>query len=101
MGTKLFATALATALLVGCASGTGPSRTAGEVVDDVTIGTQLKAKYAADPDISAIKINIDTRQGAVSLRGEVKSLALRRKAEALARDIKGVKSIDNQLVIAP
>ncbi len=101
MGTKLFATALATALLVGCASDTGTSRTAGQVVDDVSIGTQLKAKYAADPDISAIKINIDTRQGVVALRGEVKSLALRRKAEALAREIKGVKSVDNQLVIAP
>ena len=100
MGSKLFATALATAILVGCASGPN-SRTAGEVVDDVTIGTQLKAKYAADPDISAIKINIDTKQGAVSLRGEVKSLALRRKAESMAREIKGVKSVDNQLVIAP
>lgn len=100
MGTKLFAAALAAALMAGCATDPN-SRTAGEVVDDVTIGTQLKAKYAADPDISAIKINIDTRQGAVSLRGEVKSLALRRKAESMAREIKGVKTVDNQLVIAP
>ncbi|NUZ05802.1 BON domain-containing protein [Piscinibacter koreensis] len=100
MKSNLFALALVAALTAGCASDPN-SRTVGEVVDDVSIGTQLKAKYAADPDISALKVNIDTREGAVSLRGEVKSLAIRRKAEAMAREIKGVKSVDNQLVIAP
>ena len=103
MLTKLLAAAVASVFLVACAGTNvpGTDRTAGEVVDDVAIGTQLKAKYAADPDISALKINIDTKQGVVSLRGEVKSLALRRKAEQLAREVRGVKSVDNQLIIAP
>ena len=89
--------------LAGCAGmrdGKGPQRTVGEAVDDVTIGTQLKAAYAADPELSALKINVDTTQGAVRLRGEVKSLALRRKAEETARKIKGVKSVDNQLIVS-
>jgi hypothetical protein len=96
MRTRLLASVLATVFFAGCAgmgggdrSTPGGQRTVGEVVDDVTIGTQLKAKYAADPDISALKINIDTTQGAVRLKGEVKSLALRRKAEQLARDGQG------------
>jgi osmotically-inducible protein OsmY len=68
-------------------------------VDDVAIGTKIKAALAADPELSALKINVDTKQGAVSLKGEVKTIALRRKAEELARKVEGVKSVDNQLVI--
>jgi osmotically-inducible protein OsmY len=77
----------------------GPTRTAGQAVDDATIGTRLKAAYAADPELSALKINIDTTQGVVKLRGEVKTIALRRKAEEMALKIEGVKSVDNQLLI--
>ncbi len=103
MKTLIMASMVAALGLSGCAGMMGgpggPTRTVGEAVDDVTIGTQLKAGLAADPDLSALKINVDTTQGAVRLRGEVKSLALRRKAEDLARKIKGVKSVDNQLII--
>lgn len=93
---------LMTAGLPGCAminGGAGPQRTAGQAIDDVTIGTKLKAALAADPELSALKINVDTTQGAVKLRGEVKSVALRRKAEDMARKIEGVKSVDNQLLV--
>ncbi len=98
----LLAAALAGATLVGCAGFPGTQvteRTAGQAVDDATIGTRLKAALAGDPELSALKINVDTTQGNVRLRGEVKSLALRRKAEDLARKIEGVKSVDNQLVV--
>lgn len=94
--------ALMTAIsLAGCAgmNASPTTRTAGQAIDDVTIGTKLKAALVADPELSALKINVDTTQGAVRLRGEVKSMALRRKAEELARKIEGVKSVDNQLVI--
>ena len=101
---KLIMACMVAASLSGCAGMMGgqggPTRTVGEAVDDVTIGTQLKAAYAADPDLSALKINVDTTQGAVRLRGEVKTLVLRRKAEETARKIKGVKSVDNQLIIS-
>ena len=99
---KLIMACMVAASLAGCAGmkgGSGPQRTVGEAVDDVAIGTQLKAALAADPELSALKINVDTTQGEVRLRGEVKSLALRRKAEESARKIKGVKSVDNQLII--
>lgn len=97
----LIASMVVVAGLAGCAGAGGPgtTRTVGQAVDDVTIGTKLKAALAADPELSALKINVDTTQGAVRLRGEVKSMALRRKAEDLARKIEGVKSVDNQLII--
>lgn len=100
---------LSAAFFAGCAGmGSGVSsgqgagqeqRTVGEVVDDATITAQIKAKLAADPDLSALKINVDSNQGAVRLKGEVKTLALRRKAQELSQGIKGVKSVDNQLII--
>jgi hyperosmotically inducible protein len=100
---KMLISAVMTALvLVGCSAmtgGDGTRRSAGEAVDDVGIGAKIKAALAADPDLSALKINVDSTQGAVKLRGEVKSMALRRKAEDLARKVNGVKSVDNQLVI--
>ena len=77
----------------------GPTRTVGQAVDDVTIGTKMKTALAADPELSALKINVDTTQGNVRLRGEVRSVALRRKAEDMARKIEGVKSVDNQLMV--
>ena len=100
---KMLLAAMMTAVvtLAGCA-GMGPqptTRTTGQAIDDVTIGTKLKAALAADPELSALKINVDTTQGAVRLRGEVKSVALRRKAEDMARKTEGVKSVDNQLIV--
>jgi hyperosmotically inducible periplasmic protein len=62
---------------VGCA-GTGaggPQRPVGQVVDHAAIGTKLKAALAADPALSALKINVDSAEGRVRLRGEVKTIS--------------------------
>jgi hyperosmotically inducible protein len=103
---RLLIALMVAAGLAGCAGmgmgggpGGAPQRTAGQAVDDATIGTKLKAALAADPELSALKINVDTTQGNVRLRGEVKNITMWRKAETLARGIQGVKSVDNQLLI--
>jgi hyperosmotically inducible periplasmic protein len=101
---KLLLASMVAVGLAGCAGfgnfgERGETRTAGQAIDDVTIGTRLKAAYAADPELSALKINVDTTQGVVRLRGEVKSMALRRKAEDTARKVQGVKSVQNDLII--
>lgn len=105
--TSSLVAAAALVALTGCANMAGsdrsyegaPQRTAGEVIDDARIVSELKAKFAADSDLSAFKINIDSTAGDVRLRGEVKTLAARQKAEQMARDLKGVKSVSNQLMI--
>ena len=104
---KMLAVVVAATALAGCAgmgadrgsAQGGAQRTAGDVVDDATITSQLKGLLAADSELSALKINVDMTKGAVRLSGQVKTLALRRKAENLARGVKGVRSVDNQLVI--
>lgn len=102
--TSLLIMLLSASLAAGCntmsgKSSDGSQKTAGQVVDDATITSKVKSALAADPDISAFKINVDTQKGVVKLKGEIKTLALRRKAESIVRDVQGVKSVDNQLVI--
>jgi hyperosmotically inducible protein len=100
---KLLIAAMTAAALAGCSgmpgSPGGPTRSTGQAVDDATIGTKLKAAFAADPELSALKINVDTTQGVVRLRGEIKNVSLRQKAEATARKVEGVKSVENQLIV--
>jgi hyperosmotically inducible protein len=52
---------------------------------------------AKDPDLSAIKINVDTKGGAVSLKGPAPSAAAKARAEEIAKGVQGVTSVDNQL----
>ena len=104
--TSLLAALLSLAFVAGCAA-TAPSastgepakRSTGEVIDDAAITAKVKTALLADSDIAGLKINVDTAEGVVSLKGEIKTLALRRKAEALARAVGGVKSVNNQLVV--
>ena len=104
---RLLPLLLSIAFVAGCAGTGGQSatsssstqRSTGEAIDDATITAKVKTALLADPEISGLKINVDTTEGKVRLKGEVKSMALRKKAEALTKDVQGVKSVDNQLVI--
>jgi osmotically-inducible protein OsmY len=101
--TLLTAAMVAALGLTGCANmrggDDGSKRTAGEVVDDAAILAKVKAAYAADPDLSALKINVDAKDGNVRLKGEVKNISAWRKAEDIAKKTSGVKSVENNLVI--
>lgn len=99
---KVLLAAMVVVGLAGCANlggGSGAPQRAAAPVDDAAIGNKMKAALAADPELSALKITVDSTQGAVRLRGEIKSMVLRRKVEDLARKIEGVRSVDNQLII--
>jgi osmotically-inducible protein OsmY len=105
--TKLLALLLSVAFVAGCAatksdsgSGASASRSTGEVVDDAVITTKVKTALLADPDIKALKIDVDTKDAVVRLKGEIKTLALRKKVEGIAKGVAGVKSVDNQLIIS-
>jgi len=67
----------------------------GEVVD------QVRVKLANDPDVGSVKIDVDAHDGAVTLTGKVKTDKQRVKAERIAKKVKGVVSVNNQLVISP
>lgn len=71
----------------------------GERLDDAAITAAVSARLAGDPDLSAIKIDVDTRDGKVTLSGPAPSEAARARAAELAISVKGVLGIDNQLVV--
>jgi hyperosmotically inducible protein len=100
MNTRLTVSSiLLAALLVvsGCTSMTG--QTAGQYVDDTTITTSVKAKLTADKAANFTRIDVDTTNQVVTLNGIVESADQKAKAEQLARQVGGVKSVKNNLQI--
>jgi len=67
--------------------------------DDATITAAVNAGLAKDPDLSAVKIDVDTSAGKVTLRGPAPTPVAKDRAEQIAKDVKGVSSVDNQLEV--
>lgn len=70
-----------------------------KTVDDMTVTAQVSAGLARDADLSAIKIDVGTRNGVVTLKGPAPSEAARTRAASIASSVAGVVSVDNQLVV--
>ena len=89
----------ATALLV-LAGPAFANDTATGNVDDAWITTKVKSTLAQDAATPAKDIHVNTKSGVVVLTGSVQSKDQKKKAESDARTIKGVKDVENQLVVA-
>lgn len=76
-------------------------QTVGAYVDDVTLTTSVKAKYIEDKTVDTAAIKVETLNGEVQLSGFAKSQAEKSQAERLARQVSGVKSVRNTLVVRP
>lgn len=72
---------------------------AGAVLDDTGITAQIKADLIKEPEISALKIDVDTKSGAVTLTGSVPSDALKARAGDIAKSVKGVTQVSNMLQV--
>ncbi len=72
----------------------------GDKVSDAVITTSVNAELAKDTALSALKINVDTSNGKVVLRGTAPDSSAKGRATKLAQAVKGVTSVDNQLTIA-
>lgn len=68
-------------------------------VKDAAITTAVNAKLAQDKSLSALRIDVDTVNGRVSLRGTAPDAAARERATTLASAVDGVVSVDNQLTV--
>lgn len=84
-------------LLAACQSSTG--KTLGENIDDAGITTAVKAKLAAEKISTLTRIDVDTNQGVVALNGTVKTVEDKVRAEQIARQVKGVRDVVNNLRI--
>jgi hyperosmotically inducible protein len=68
---------------------------------DAAITTSINAALAKDPQLSALRIDVDTVEGRVALRGTAPDAASRERAAELAGRVDGVRSVENQLSVNP
>jgi osmotically-inducible protein OsmY len=91
-----FFLALTLLTTAGCAS-TPKTEGTGEYVDDSVVTTKVKAALVADDNVSAAAINVETFKGVVQLSGFANSRAEMTRAIEVARGVKGVKSVKNDM----
>ena len=96
----LLLVAAATALQAGCAVQRG-QETVGAYIDDAAITSSVKLRLAESKAVSATAIGVETLNGVVQLSGFAKSSAERSAAEKLAREVKGVKAVKNEIAVQP
>lgn len=98
----LFISALAASLIAlsGCAVTRG-QETVGAYVDDTAITTSVKARFVENRQVDASSIKVETLNGTVLLSGFAKNGTERTTAESLAREVKGVKSVRNEISVRP
>jgi len=95
---KFLACLVLITLFVGCAS-TRTKEGTGEYVDDSVITTKVKSAIFSDPDLKVFQINVETFKGVVQLSGFVNSAQSVTKAGEVARGIKGVTGVKNDLIV--
>lgn len=82
----------------GCVHHQGHERTAGDVVDDTTLTTKVRAALLAEKDVNSFDIRVKTYEGTVQLSGFVDSQWQVDKAVEVASSVNGVQHVKNDLV---
>jgi osmotically-inducible protein OsmY len=95
---KLIMVFLLTMLIAGCAGGAKHEST-GEYLDDTVLTTKVQTSILGDSRLKLMQINVETFKGTVQLSGFVDSASAAERAVELARTVKGVKSVNNSLIV--
>jgi hyperosmotically inducible protein len=73
--------------------------TIGEKIDDASITTQVKYALISHKSTSALKTKVTTNDGVIVITGEASSAAEKSLVTKLAQDVRGAKSVDNQMTV--
>ena len=93
---RLFAT-----FLVALVLWLAPAAAQKKANSDDALVDQVRLQLTKDPIVNGGALTVDAKNGVVTIRGKVRTERARQKAEKLAKKVKGVKSIDNQLKVDP
>ncbi|MDD5250390.1 MAG: BON domain-containing protein [Rhodocyclaceae bacterium] len=88
--------AAASVLLAACAA-TPTQESTGQYVDDATITGAVKSAFVGDDQVGVLDVGVDTSNGVVQLSGFANSAREKARAEELARSVKGVKDVENDI----
>jgi len=86
--------------LGGCAEMRAP-QARGAYVDDASITTTVKARLVEDKSVDADAIQVETAQGSVVLSGVARSALEKSTVENIAIKVRGVKTVQNNVVLRP
>jgi osmotically-inducible protein OsmY len=89
---------LAIATTLGCAA-TAKSESTGQYVDDTAITAKVKKDIFDEPSLKSAEINVETFKGVVQLSGFVGSQANINTAVVVAKNVKGVSSVKNDMLV--
>src|SRR5262245_3129923 len=70
-------------------------------IDDAMLTARIKARMTADGRVSPSRVDVDTLNGDVTLRGETPTQEEKNAAEEVARKVEGVRSVSNQIIVNP
>jgi hyperosmotically inducible periplasmic protein len=70
-------------------------------VSDDRIFDQVRMRLTTDPDVKGGADDVTVKDGVVTIKGRVDTERGKTKATKLAKKVKGVKSVDNQLIVGP
>ena len=102
--TRFFSGSLVTALILAMLVACTPTRTtksAGEQLDDSAVTARVKAALAKDLGTGdSIRTDVETFRGTVQLNGFVDEAEKKERATTIARNVKGVQRVENNLVVA-
>jgi osmotically-inducible protein OsmY len=90
-----FAFGLALALATGSCRNAEKS-----TVDDASIAASVRHEITKDSELAGYPITVDVMRGNVTLEGRVDRSGQREAAEMLARNVEGVESVSNRILVA-
>jgi osmotically-inducible protein OsmY len=77
----------------------GAAHETGEFLSDSAITTKVKASLLTEKNLKSLGIDVDTKEGVVTLTGTVPTTTEKKQAEDVARHVKGVKDVKNDLAL--
>jgi osmotically-inducible protein OsmY len=72
---------------------------AANAVEDAAITAKVKSAIIAEPGLSALRIDVDTKDGVVTMSGVVESATLKERATQTAQQVSGVRSVIDNLAV--
>lgn len=92
---------LAGAAMIAACAHTGHEQTGGEYISDAALTTKVKSALLMEKDISSLDIGVETFDRTVQLSGFVDSQWQIEKAMQIAKNVKGVQGVKNNLIHKP
>lgn len=79
----------------------GSKMSFGQRIGDLTTTASIKTKFLANNNISGMSVNVDTKNGIVTLQGDVASEEAKELAGKIAENTEGVQQVTNNLTVNP